>query len=148
TVPTIADYQQDLNPEIGITSTPVIDPSTGTLYVVAETQVTIHGPARDVLALHALNIATGAEEFGGPVVIAASVKGKGSGHGRGNILTFNAALEIQRPGLLLSIGVVYSAYSSVGDYGPFHGWIIGSDAHTLQTVAVFNDTPDGSDGGI
>jgi hypothetical protein len=148
TVPTLADYQKDLNPEVGITSTPVIDPSTGTLYVVAETLETAGGAPAFVFRLHALDVATGAEKFGGPAVIAASVRGRGAGRGRGGVLPFNPEFEIQRPGLLLSNGVVYSAYSSLGDHGPFHGWIIGNGAPTLRTIAVFNDTPDGRGGGI
>ena len=147
TVPAVADYQLDLKPEIGITSTPVIDPATNTLYVVAETMETSGGTTTQALRLHALDVATGAERAGGPVLITASVRGHGAGHVRGHV-AFLPEFEIQRPALLLQNGVVYSAYSSLGDHGPFHGWIIGSSAATLQTVVKFNVTPNGSAGGI
>ena len=148
TVPTTADWQLDLYPQIGITSTPVIDPSTGTIYVVAETQVASAAGVHDVLSLHALDIATGAEKLGGPVPIAATVRGRGAGHGRGSLLSFNADIEIQRPALLLENGVVYAAFSSLGDHGPYHGWVLGYGASTLRQVAVFNDTANGNEGGI
>ena len=148
TVPATADYQLDMYPEVGITGTPVIDPATGTLYVIAETQVAGPSGTHDVDTLHALDITTGAEKFGGPQVIATSVRGKGIGQGPKGVVAFNADDELQRPALLLSKGVVYSAYGSLGDYGPFHGWIIGNSASTLKTVATFNDTPNGSEGGI
>jgi len=148
TVPTTEPYQLDLYPEIGITSTPVIDPNTGTVYVVAETQVKGPSGTKDVMTMHALDVSTGAEKFGGPSVISASVKGKGQGHGKNGVLSFDANYQLQRPGLLLQNGIVYSAYGSIGDNGPYHGWIIGTSASTLKTVAAFCTTPNGNEGGI
>lgn len=130
-------------PEIGITSTPVIDPRTGTLYTVAMTKETEGGSVSYVQRLHVLDVTTGAERQGSPVVITASVPGTGDG---GNTVTFDPKNYKQRPGLLLLNGVVYTAWSSHCDIGVYHGWIIGYDAQTLQQVAVYNDTPNGAQG--
>ncbi len=136
----------DIAPDIGITGTPVIDPATGTLYVVAKTKDS--STSTYVQRLHALDISTGSEKFGGPVMIQASVPGVGDGNdGNGNV-PFNALRENQRPALLLNKGVVYIGFASHGDNAPYHGWILGYDAATLQLVMVYNDTPNGSDGGI
>lgn len=132
-----------ITPNVGITGTPVIDGSTGTLYVVAVTQ---EGSGQ-VHRLHALDITTGAEKFGGPVVIQASVTGTGAGSSGGKI-TFDPKLQLQRSALALINGVVYIAWASYQDYGNFHGWIMGYDPSTLQQVCVWNSTPDGQDGGI
>ncbi len=136
-----------LGTKVGITGTPVIDPSTNTLYVVAFTKEVTGGTTSYVQRLHALDLATGAEKFGGPVVIQASVAGSGQG-GNGSVVTFNARTQNQRPGLLLDNGVVYIAWASFGDLTPYHGWVIGYNAQTLQQVSVFNTTPDGGLGGI
>ena len=133
----------DIPTEIGITSTPVIDPASGTIYVVAKTKEGTNYVQR----LHALDITTGAEKFGGPVVLAASVAGTGSGSSGGQ-LAFNARRENQRTGLLLSNGVVYFAFGSHGDVSPWHGWVLGYNATTLQQVLVYNATPNGNGGGI
>jgi hypothetical protein len=149
-VTTVSDADLNSNsisPEVGITGTPVIDPTTSTLYVVAFTKEVSGGSTTYVQRLHALDLATGAEKFGGPVVIQASVPGSGQG-GSGGVVSFDAFHENQRPGLLLDGGVVYIAWASFDDITPYHGWVIGYDAQTLQQVAVFNTTPDGGLGGI
>ncbi len=128
---------------IGITGTPVIDPSSGTLYLIAATKEN----GKYVNRLHALDITTGAEKFGGPVQIAASVNGTGSGNKHG-VISFDAHHELQRPGLLLLNGIVYIGWASYGDVAPFHGWVLGYDAATLAQTAVYNSTPNGSDGGV
>lgn len=128
---------------IGITGTPVIDPSSGTLYLVAATKEN----GKYFQRLHALDITTGAEKFGGPVVITASVNGSGAGSKNG-VVRFSALHENQRVGLLLLNGVVYIAWASYGDVAPFHGWILAYNAETLAQTAVFNTTPNGHDGGI
>jgi hypothetical protein len=136
----------DIAPEIGITGTPVIDPVSQTLYVVAKTKE-VSGGTTYVQRLHALDIATGAEKFGGPVVIQASVPGSGVGSS-GGVLPFHPLRENQRPALLLSNGVVYVGFASHGDVQPYHGWILGYDATTLQQVMAFNATPNNEGGGI
>jgi len=130
--------------EIGITGTPVIDQLTGTLYVVAKTK---EGNNNYVQRLHALDIATGAEKFGGPVVIQGSVTGTGAGSS-GNTMAFSPLREFQRPGLLLSNGVVYVGFAAHGDQPPWHGWIIGYNATTLQRTMIWCSTPNGYGGGI
>jgi hypothetical protein len=145
TVPSTMLNTVDLVPEVGITGTPVIDPSSGTLYVVAKTL------ERGVVAqhLHALDLRTGKEKFGGPVAIDATimVAGAGDGSASGQV-PFDATTQNQRSGLLLSGGVVYIAWAAHNDHGPYHGWVIGFDAHTLQVVRVFNSTPNGGLGGV
>ena len=132
-----------LDNESGITSTPVIDVASGTIYVVAATNdngTTHH-------RLHALDIATGADKFGGPVIISATVAGTGDASVNGQI-TFDAAQHLQRPALLLANGSVYIAFGSYDDRNPYHGWVFQYSASTLAQVAVFNDTPNGSQGGV
>ncbi|MGH9614466.1 MAG: pyrrolo-quinoline quinone [Bryobacteraceae bacterium] len=127
-------------PEIGITGTPVIDPSSGTLFVVAMTKETSKGTTAYVHRLHALDITTGKERADSPVTIQATVAGRGDGS---TTITFEPRSYKQRPGLLLVNGVVYAAFSSHCDLGRYHGWLIGYNSHTLAQVAVYNDTTDG-----
>jgi chitodextrinase len=137
----------DIQPEIGITSTPVIDPATNTMYVVAKTKEVSGQTTTYVQRLHALDLTTGAEKFGGPVVIQASVPGTGVG-ASGGVLPFSPLHENQRAGLLLLNGVVYMAFGSHGDIEPYHGWVLGYDATTLQQKYVWCATPDGEGAGI
>ena len=137
----------DIAPEIGITGTPVIDRTNGTLYVVAKTKEVVGGTTRYVQRLHALDVATGAEKFGGPVVLQANVPGTGNGSTNGTV-PFDSLHQNQRSGLLLSNGVVYSAFASHGDIQPYHGWILGYNATTLQQVLAYNATPNGEGAGI
>jgi len=132
-------------PQVGITSTPVIDLNSGTLYVVAATKEN----GAYLQRLHALDVATGVEKFGGPIVIEASVPGTGWGSVHG-MVSFNALRENQRAGLLLANGVVYIGWASHGleTTYPYHGWLIGYDAATLTQAAVFNVTPNGMQGGV
>jgi hypothetical protein len=124
-----------IKPEVGITGTPVIDGNSGTLYVVAMTKEN----GAYIHRLHALDITSGQEKFGGPVVLQGSVQGK-----NGQV-TFDSKQHLQRPGLLLSGGVVYICFGSYGDFNPYHGWIMGYDVHTLKQVAIFTSTPNGGD---
>ncbi len=133
----------DIVPEIGITGTPVIDPQGGTLYVVAKTKE----GTRYVQRLHALDIATGAEKLGGPVEIQASAPGSGAG-ARNGVVQFDPLRHNQRPALLLVNGVVYVAFGSHGDNQPYHGWLLGYDARTLQQTMALNVTPNGEGAGI
>ena len=138
----------DIPNEVGITGTPVIDPTTGTLYLVADTKVVANGTTTYYQTLHALDITTGAAKFGGPVVIQATVPGTGSDSVNG-MVTFNPLYQNQHSGLLLSNGVVYIAFSSHGDdYPDWHGWVFGYNASTLRQVMVYNDTANGNGGGI
>lgn len=161
--------------EVGIESTPVIDETSGAIYVVAKTKETGRGDGNIhyVQRLHALAVATGAEKFGGPQVIGdatcnnsatssapfdfnlgaypqtPSAPGGGDNAVNGRVY-FNALRNLQRCSLTLSAGVVYVAWASHGDTTPYHGWLVGFGATTLLPVAglVFCDTPDGSKGGI
>ena len=133
----------DIPVEIGITGTPVIDPSSGTLYVVAKTKEGTNYVQR----LHALDITTGAEKFGGPVVIQATVPGTGEGS-TGSQLAFNPLRENQRPALVLSSGSVYIGWASHGDQHPWHGWVIAYNATSLVQTAIYCTTPNATAGGI
>jgi hypothetical protein len=147
TVP-LSDLGLDEPPELGITGTPVIDPETDILYVVARTKEVTASQTNYVQRLHALDVGTGQEMLGGPVVIEPSVPGFGDGNdGQGHV-SFDPLHEFQRPGLVLLNGYVYVAFASAGDIDPYHGWILRYDAHTLELVAAFNDTPNGQRGGI
>ena len=137
-----------IRPEVGITSTPVIDIKTGTLYVLARTKDE-HLLSANVYhqRLHALAITNGVEKFGGPVEINANVPGKGDGSNGGSV-AFDPLRENPRAALLLSKGTVYLSWASSCDVGPYHGWVMAYDAQTLKQKAVFNDSPDADDGGI
>jgi uncharacterized protein (TIGR03437 family) len=143
TVPSSDTNCSQIEPEIGITSTPVIDDASGTIYVVAMTKETSNGGASYVQRLHALNVTSGAEQPDSPVVIQATYPGTGEG---GNMLTFNPKNYKQRPGLLLLGGTVYTGWSSHCDLGTYHGWLIGYDSQSLKQVAVYNETPNGNEG--
>lgn len=133
----------DLVPEIGITGTPAIDANSGTLYVVANTKQN----GKFFQRLHALDITTGAEKFGGPVPINAKVKGTGDGSVNGYV-HFDPLLNNQRPGLLLQNGTIYISWSSHCDIGPYHGWVISYDSQTLKQNGVWSSTPNAGLGGI
>src|SRR6202795_3002653 len=132
----------DINPEIGITSTPVIDASRNTLYVVGKTKENGNYFQR----LHALDITTG-QEKPPPVPLSAQVNGNGNGSS-GGVVRFDPKLGNNRAGLLLLNGVVYIAFASHGDQGPYHGWILAYDATTLQQTGVFCPTANGAASGI
>jgi hypothetical protein len=138
-----------ITPEIGITSTPVIDPETGTLYVLARSKER-RGPLKSegyVQRLHALAITTGAEKFGGPVEIKASVQGRGAANSAG-IIDFDPLHESPRAALLLAGGIVYLSWGSSCDVDPYHGWVMAYDAHSLAQRAVFNTSPDAEKSGV
>src|SRR5271170_1794414 len=131
----------------GVLGTPVIDLTSKAIYLVTSE----NEGATPVFRFHALDITTGAEKFGGPILIQGSVPGTGSGS-VGVVLTFDATYQQQRAGLLFLNGVVYVAFGSVGDEGPWHGWIFSFDVNpttkSLQLIDVFCTTPNGSGGGI
>ncbi len=131
----------DISPEVGITGTPVIDPITNTLYVVSKS---VNASTQFFQRLHAIDITTGNERITPPQSIdsSISVAGTGAGSVAGRV-AFDPRNESQRPGLVLSAGVVYVAWASHEDHDPYHGWVIGFDAVTLKPLsnAVFNSTP-------
>ena len=138
---TPADLQNntDINPEIGITSTPVIDPASNTIYVMPKTKETVgtvSGQACSAASpcfvhrLHALDLATGAEKFNGPVVITAN--------------NFSPFAHLQRPALLLNNNTIYLGFGSHGDHCTYQGWVMGYDATTLAqkfVTALTNPAP-------
>jgi hypothetical protein len=133
----------DFNYNIGIVGTPVIDTTTGTVYFVARST----DGNQFVQYLHAVNIINGNEQSGSPVAISASVPGSGDGS-VSNVVSFDPRRNNQRQGLVLVNGVVYISFASHCDWNPYHGWILGYNAQTLQQQTVYNDTPDGENGGI
>jgi fibronectin type 3 domain-containing protein len=164
TVPS-ADVGAAIQPEVGITSTPVIDPTINTLYVVAYTKEVRGGANHYVYRLYGLSLTSGQIQFGGQLLIAdtifdgvtftyvngPAVNGTGVG-GSGGKVPFNAARQLQRPALTLLNGTVYVAFGSHNDLLPCHGWVLGFDhadpQNQLQLVAAINTTPNGSLGTI
>jgi len=134
-----------VTPEIGITSTPVMDANAGahgTIYVVGMSK---DGAGQYHHRLHALDVTTGAEEFGGPKEIQASYPGTGDNSSGGNVI-FDPGQQLERPGLLLLNGVIYTSWGSHCDHRPYSGWLIGYDQSTLAQLTVLNVTPNGSEG--
>lgn len=131
--------------EVGIIGTPVIDPSTLTLYVVAKT----YENSVQIFRLHALDILNqGAEKLGGPIQIAAHYPGSATPNNGADQVLFVAANENQRSALTLVNGVLYLAFASHGDHDPYHGWVLAYSAANLQQLATYNTTPNGGRGGI
>ncbi len=149
TVNSITDLNcTDLVPEIGITGTPVIDQSSGTIYLVAQSKV----GGNIVQYLHAIDVVTATEKFGAPIAIHASVTGSAS-DAVGGIVNFAPKFQNQRAALLLdkdSEGTshVVIGWSSHCDISPWHGWIMSYNAATLAQEAVFNSSPNGYANGI
>src|SRR5579872_3749560 len=148
TVPNGDVNSGNVAPEIGITSTPVIDPVSMTLYVEAKTKEVSGTTTSYVHRLHALDLGSGTEKFGGPVVIHPVVSGTGDGNDGAGHVPFSGLRQMNRPALLLAGGVVYLAYGSHGDTSPYHGWVLGFNAQTLQPQGVYITTPNGGLGGL
>jgi hypothetical protein len=127
----------NIAPIIGITGTPAIDTTTNTMYL--DTHIDNNGALYHYL--HAIDITTGAEKFGGPTLIQASVPGKGI-DGSGGMVPFDAYHTFQRPGLLLMNGVIYIPY------GNYHGWVLAYNATTLAQLYVFNASPNSTNSNI
>lgn len=134
-------------PEIGITSTPVIDPHRGphgTIYVAAMSK---DRDGRYFQRLHAVDLETGGEEFGGPVDVHATFPGSGAAsHGGQEI--FDPKQYEERAALLLLNGVVYTSWASHCDINPYNGWVIGYNEQNLKQSAVLNFTPNGEEGSV
>jgi len=133
----------DFSGNIGIVGTPVIDATRQAIYFVARST----DSATFVQHLHAVSIVDGSELSGSPVQISATVPGNGDGNVN-NVLSFDAQRQNQRQALTLLNGVVYVTWSSHCDWGPYHGWILGYDALSLQQHVVYNVTPNGYAGGM
>jgi chitodextrinase/regulation of enolase protein 1 (concanavalin A-like superfamily) len=131
----------DILAEVGITGTPVINPAADTLYVVAKTKESGVYHQR----LHALSVVTGAEQANSPVDITASIQNHA-----GTTVNFDPLWQNQRPGLVYIVGTncVYISWASHGDSNTWYGWVMAYDGTTLVQTALFNSTPDGSEGGI
>jgi hypothetical protein len=139
------DCPAAVSPTMGITSTPVIDTSTNTMYVVAFSQE----GSQLVNRLHAIDITTGNEKSPGPVVIDATVSGTGDGSSNGQ-LTFSKLSQFIRPGLLLTPnGTIYIGSAALCEsINPFHGWMFAYNESTLAQEAAIVTTPNGGDGGF
>ncbi len=161
TVPNGDVATSDIVPEVGITGTPVIDATTKTLYVIGKTKETLNGSTAYVQRLHAIDVTTGLEKFGGPKLLNPSaqcvagspqtgdiyVAGNGNGSANG-VLCFDPKWENNRPALLLLNGIVYVGFAAHGDNGPWHGWVLAFTASTLQVTGVWSTSPNALGSGI
>src|SRR5713226_3421365 len=130
--------------EIGITGTPVIDRTHNAIYVVAASQA---GTSTYFQRLHALDLSTGKELFGGPMNITATYPGTGDNSSGGNVI-FDPKQYKERPGLLQINGTIYTTWSSHCDIRPYTSWVMAFSADTLAQTSVLNLVPNGSEGGI
>jgi Immunoglobulin I-set domain len=136
-----------VTPEIGVTATPVIDRTRGphgAIYVVAMSK---DANGNYFHRLHALDLTTGAELFGGPMLVQATYPGTGDSSSAGNVI-FEAQQYKERPGLLQIGGTIYTTWSSHCDARPYTSWVMSYDASTLAQTSVLNLVPNGSEGGI
>jgi hypothetical protein len=134
-----SNQQYGISPLVGISGTPIIESTTGTLYVVTDGEVS----SGTEYELHALDVTSGAEKFGGPVVLSGSVPGTGTG-------SVNGVLQLetgcyQRTGLALD-NSSSAIYIELGHCS--HGWVLAYDETSLQQIAIMSTTPDGAGGGI
>ncbi|HEU5376190.1 MAG TPA: hypothetical protein VFV38_12165 [Ktedonobacteraceae bacterium] len=122
----------NVEPDMGVTSTPVIDRATNTLFLVSYAMQN----SAFIYKIHALDLATGQEKTGSPVLLART--------------GFNSNTERQRAGLLLVKGRIYIAFASFCDHGPYHGWLLSYsyDSSGFHARNAYNATPTGKDGGI
>ena len=128
-----------VTPEIGITSTPVIDRGRGAIYLVS---VSKNSGGNYVHRIHALDLTTGKELFGGPTVITATYPGTGAG------ASFDPTEYNERPGLLEVNGTIYTSWGSHCDSGLYTSWVMSYSADTLKQTSVLNLVPNGQGGGI
>jgi hypothetical protein len=135
-----------VTPEIGITSTPVIDRTAGAhgiLYAIAMSK----NGSTYFQRLHALDVTTGVELLSGPVTVQATYPGTGDNSSAGQVV-FDPKQYKERAALLLLNGVVYTSWASHCDIGLYTGWIIGYNQTTLAQTSVLNLIPNGSEGSI
>lgn len=157
---------RDMTPQIGIVSTPVVDRATNTLYFTTYTETPpqrANLPPNFTEWVHAVDLVSHAEKFGGPVAVAGEVRAeathettmsmadrrpgdKRTYHARGgatSFVRFHARIQMQRPGLLLVNGRLVMGFASHGDFDDYHGWIFSYDATDFRKPpAVWNSTPD------
>ena len=133
-----------VSPEIGITATPVIDRSRNAIYVVAMSK---NSGGTYFQRIHALDLTTGQELFGGPMNVTATYPGTGDNSSGGNVV-FDPKQYKERPGLLQINGTIYTTWSSHCDARPYTSWVMAFSADTLAQTSVLNLTPNGNDGGI
>jgi hypothetical protein len=133
-----------VTPQIGITSTPVIDRSRNAIYVVAMSK---DSNGNYYQRLHALNLTTGQELFGGPTTIQATFPGTGDNSSNGQVI-FDPKQYKERPALLEVNGAIYLMWSSHCDDRPYTGWIMSYSADTFAQTSVLNLVPNGSEGAI
>lgn len=126
-----------VTPEIGITSTPVIDRTRNAIYLIAMSK---DASGNYIHRLHALNLMTGAEMFGGPTTISASFTGSGA------TVSFDPKQYKERPGLLQVNGTIYTTWGSHCDFVPYTSWIMSYSADTLKQASVLNLDPNGTTG--
>jgi hypothetical protein len=146
----------------GVIGTPVIDPSTNTIYLVSSESYGAGDVVYYTKMLHAIDMSDGLEMPGSPAVIADTgyvgndavsffgpvVRGTGAGSVRGRV-HFNVLREMQRPGLTIDGNNLLIAFGSASGIVPYyHGWLLSFNKNSLQPTGVFNDTPNGDDGGI
>ena len=136
-----------VTPEIGVTSTPVIDRTGGPNGVVYLVAMSKDGSANYHQRLHALDLALGTELFNGPMDIQATYPGTGD-NSNGTDVVFDPGQYKERSALLLLNGVIYTGWASHCDYRPYTGWIMGYNKSTLAQTSVLNVTPNGSEGAI
>jgi hypothetical protein len=135
----------DISPEVGVTGTPVIDYTTGTLFVVSKSMNA--GGTSFYQRLHAIDITTGKEKSIGPANIGSNITYPGTGDG-GKTVTFNPRQQAQRTGLAIVSGVIYVAWASHEDNPPYYGWVVGFGESNLAVKSVLNVTPNVGYGGI
>lgn len=136
-----------VTPEIGITSTPVINRPSGSNGVIYAVAMSKDSSANYHQRLHALDAATGKEVYGGPVEITGKFPGTGD-NSSGGFVIFDPAQYKERSALLLTGGVVYLTWASHCDIRPYTGWIMGYNATTLAQTTILNLTPNGNQGAV
>ncbi len=174
-IPSSAVGSTDITPSIGITGTPVIDTSTNTLYVIAQTDEVVGGKTTYVYRLHAISLSTGTDVVS-PFMIGSTsngvnntpiyVYGTGYNYGTGSdgvvdpyngtgktVVQFNSFGQNQRAGLSLVNGTVYAEWSDHGLLDPYHGWVVSWNVSNLQTngivlSGVLCTTPNNGRGGV
>jgi hypothetical protein len=136
-----------ISPEIGITDTPVIDRQRGQFGAIYFVAMSKDSSGHYHQRLHALNLKTGAELFGGPVEITGTYPGSGDGSQGGQVI-FDPGQYAERVGLLELGGTIYLAFTSHCDQRPYTGWVMAYNAQTLQQTSVLDVTPNGNEGAI